>query len=62
MHNSLYPVYDTTRALHNSQACCEMVDSNLSSFIHVKESKTHQVATRCLKHDTCQQKKSDFQK
>ena len=60
MHNSEYLVYDATRALCNSQACCEMVDS--SSFMHAKEPKAHQVATLHLKNDTCQQKKSDFQK
>ena len=39
MHNSLYLVYDTTRALHNSQTCCEMVDSSSSLLIRAKEAK-----------------------
>ena len=49
-------------ALHNSHACCEMVDLSSSLSMHAKEPQAHQVATLYLRHETCQQKKSDFQK
>ena len=56
MHYSYYLVYDTTRALHNSLACCETVDSSSSLFMHAKEPKAHQVATLYLKHDMSKEK------
>ena len=37
-----------------------MVDSSSSLLIRAKEAKAHQVATRYLKYDTCQQKKNQI--